>query len=163
MALVNSHFEVVIAFKDTGNDTVTRTYRLNEAAYVDAAADAAALVAAVAAMSDCVVSGYSLNQKFIENALALPAAAQNENQALFSGLITGDPTDSAIASVPGIKSSLMSGATGKANNIVNMANATVIAFVGLFTAAGTASLSDGETWEDTSVSGKRRHTKNNNG
>lgn len=163
MALVAAFFELVVAFKDTGNDTVTRTYRLNEAAYADAAPDAAALVAAVQAMTDCVVSGYSLNHRFIENALTLPAAAQNENQALFSGLIVGDPTDSAIASIPGIKSSLMSGATGKANNIVNMVSPTVIAFVGLFDVGGTASLSDGENWENTTVSGKRRHTKNNNG
>jgi len=163
MALVASFWELVIAFKDTGNDTVTRTYRLNEVAYADAAADAAALVASTAAMSDCVVSGYSLNQKFIENALVLPASAQNENQALFSGLITGDPTDSAIASIPGVKSSLMAGATGKNNNIVAMANGTVIAWIGNFAAAGTASLSDGETWEVGTVAGKRRHTKNNNG
>lgn len=162
MALVASWWELVIAFKDTGNDTVTRTYRLNEPAYADAATDAAALLAATAALSDCVVSGYSLNQKFIENALTLPAAAQNENQAIFSGLIDGDPTDSATASIPGIKNSLMAAATGKANNIVNMAGA-VNTWRDMFTAAGVATLSDGEAWEAASVSGKRRHVKNNNG
>lgn len=163
MALVAQFWELVVQFADTGDDRVTRTYRLNEAAYADAAADGAALVAAVAAMTDCVVSGYRLAQVFIENALVLPANAQNENQALFSGKITGDPLDSATASVPGVKGSLMTGATGKANNIVNMSNVTVQAFRDIFTLTGTATLSDGETWDAPTVSGKRRHTKNNRG
>ena len=162
MALVAAYWELTISFKDTGNDTVPRTYRLNEAAYADATTDAAALLAATAALSDCVVSGYALKQIFLENALTLPAAAQNENQALFSGVIDGAPNESATASIPGIKSSLMSAATGKGNNIVAMAGA-VNTWRDMFTAGGIATLSDGETWVASTVSGKRRHTKNNNG
>lgn len=163
MALVAQYWELVISFKDTGNDTAPRTYRLNEAAYADASADAAALLAATAALSDCAISAYSLNQKFIENALTLPANAQVENTGFFSGLITGAPNDSATADIPGIKSSVMSAPTGKGNNIVNMANSLVITWRDMFSPTGVASLSDGETWDEDTVSGKRVHKKNRNG
>lgn len=159
MALVATGFELVVSLADTGDNRTNRTYDLVEAAYADAAADAAALVAALAAISDATVVGYSLNQKFTENAFALPANAEIENQAFFAGKITGDPTDSAILSVPAPAPGIFTAASGPGYNIVDMGSASVIAWIGLFGAAGSAQLSDGETWDTTTVSGKRRHVK----
>jgi hypothetical protein len=159
MALVSVGFELVVTWADTGDNRTTRTYDLVEAAYADAATDAAALIAAEVAISDAVVVGYGLKQKFLNNAFALPAAAEIENQAFFAGKINGDPTDSAILSVPAPKPAIFTAATGPGYNIVDMGNTLVNTFIDMFDTGGTAQLSDGETWDPTTVSGKRRHVK----
>jgi len=159
MALVATGFELVVSLADTGDNRTNRTYDLVDAAYADAAADAAALVAALATISDASIVGYSLNQKFTENAFALPANAEIENQAFFAGKIVGDPTDSAILSVPAPDADIFTSPTGPGYNIVDMGNLDVIAWVNIFGTGGTAQLSDGETWDTPTVSGKRRHVK----
>jgi len=159
MALVSTGFELVVTLADTGDNRTTRTYDLVEAAYADAAADGAALVALLAAITDATVVGYGLKQKFLENAFALPGNAEVENQAFFAGKINGDPTDSATLSVPAPSNAIMTAASGPGYNIVDMGNTDVQAFVAVFDTGGTAQLSDGETWDPATVSGKRRHVK----
>lgn len=159
MALVSQGFELVVSLADTGDNRTNRTYDLVEAAYADASTDAAALISALNLITDAVVVGYSLNQKFIENALALPANAEIENQAFFAGKITGDPTDSATLSVPAPAAGIFTAASGPGYNIVDMGNTNVTAWIALFATGGTAQLSDGETWDTATVSGKRRHVK----
>jgi len=159
MALVSTGFELVVTFADTGDNRTTRTYDLVEAAYADAAADAAALVALIATITDAAIVGYGLKQKFLENAFALPGNAEVENQAFFAGKINGDPTDSATLSLPAPAGAIFTAASGPGYNIVDMGNTDVGAFIDVFDTAGTAQLSDGETWDATTVSGKRRHVK----
>jgi len=159
MALVSAGFECVVQFADTGDNRTIRTYDLVEAAYADAAADAAALVALLNPICDASIVGYSLNQKFKENAFALPAAAEIENQAFFAGKINGDPTDSATLSVPAASPDIFTSPTGPGYNIVDMGNTDVTAFIAVFDTGASAQLSDGETWDPTTVSGKRRHVK----
>lgn len=159
MALVSAGYELVVQFADTGDNRTTRTYFLTSADDTEAAADAATVLAAVAAVTLAEISGYSLNHKFLENAFALPALAEIENQALFSGKISGDPTDSAIVSVPAPPGTIMTALTGPGYNIVDMSDAAVTTFIGLFGPGGVAEISDGETWDTTTVSGKRRHVK----
>jgi len=159
MALVSQGFTLVVTLADTGDNRTNRTYDLVEAAYADASTDAAALVALLAAITDAAIVGYSLQQKFLENAFALPGAAEVENQAFFAGKINGDPTDSAILSVPAPSAAIFTAASGPGYNIVDMGNTDVGAFIALFDTGGTAQLSDGETWDVTTVSGKRRHVK----
>jgi len=149
----------VVTLADTGDNRTNRTYDLVEAAYADAAADAAALVALLGAITDATIVGYGLKQKFLENAFTLPGNAEVENQAFFAGKVNGDPTDSAILSVPAPSAAIFTSASGPGYNIVDMGNTDVVAWVAIFDTGGTAQLSDGETWDAATVSGKRRHVK----
>lgn len=167
MALVHSRFEVIVAFTETSGKSVDRTYVAGtDITTLDELATAWAIaLPKVVAMSDSVISSYSYKEVFIEDALTLPSAAENNNQALFTGKIIGDPTDSAIVSVPAIKASLMVSPTGKGYDIVDTGDAIVIAFVNLFDSAigsGDWVISDGESWDNATVSGKRRNTKSTN-
>jgi hypothetical protein len=163
MALVSTGYELVVTFADTGDNRTNRTYSLTSADDAAAVTDTAALLADIAAVTNAEIVGYSLNHKFLENAFALPAAAEIENQAFFSGKIVGDPTDSAILSIPAPPGTIMTALTGPGYNIVDMNDAAVQAFIGNFGPGGVATLSDGETWDTATVSGKRRHVKSTKG
>jgi hypothetical protein len=115
-------------------------------------------------MSDSVLSSYAYKQVFVEDALVLPASAENNNQAILTGKITGDPLDSGTVTIPAIKASLMVSASGKGYDVVDTGDAVVNAFVELFDpnalpTAGPWTISDGETWVTATVIGKRRNTK----
>lgn len=164
MALVHNRFEVVVSFAETSGKTVDRTYQagpdittLGELAVAWALA-----LPKVQAMSDSQIASYTYKDVFVDNALVLPAAAENNNQALFTGKIIGDPTESATVSVPAIKPSLMVSPTGKGYDVVDTGDAVVQAFVNMFDSAiadGDWVISDGESWDNATVSGRRRNTK----
>lgn len=166
MALVQNKFSVVVSFMETSGNVVTREY-FADATIVDFAGLATAwalMLPDVAAMSDAVISGYTYKVGYIENALTLPTAAENNNQGLFTGKVFGDPTESAIVSVPAIKPALMVAATGKGFDVIDISDAAVIGFINHFTdgaAESTWVISDGEQWQAGSVSGRRRNTKSN--
>lgn len=167
MALVHNRFEVVVSFTETSGKSVDRTYVAGAEITTlgELAAAWAVALPKVVAMSDSVISSYAFKEVFVEDALALPAAAENNNQALFTGKIQGDPTQSATVSVPAIKAALMVSPTGKGYDVVDMGDAIVLAFIRMFDsdqAAGDWVISDGESWEETTVSGIRRNTKSNN-
>lgn len=167
MALIHNRFEVVASFTETSGKTTDRTYTAGPQITTSAQLLAAWLLLQpkVQAMTDAVISSYALKDVFIEDALTLPAAAENNNQALFTGKIIGDPTESAIVSVPAIKASLMVSPTGAGYDIVDTGDPVVIAFVDAFdstTAQGDWTISDGENWDNASVAGRRRNTKSTN-
>lgn len=159
MALVSTGYELVVQFADTGDNRTTRTYELTAADDAAAVAAAASMLTDIDAITTAAIVGYSINHKFLENAFALPVNAEVENQAFFSGKISGDPTDSATLSIPSPPATIMVGLTGANYNIVDMSDPLVTAFIARFGPGGLATLSDGETWDTSTVSGKRRHVK----
>lgn len=164
MALTANGWQLVVSLADSGDNRTTRTYDLTSADATEATADSAVIMNRLTAASDAVIVGYSINQKFIENALVLPATAEIENQAFFSGHIVGDPTDSANFSIPAPKASIFTAAVGKGRNIVNMGSLVVTDLVNIFSGAGAlATISDGEFLDAPTVSGARRHVKSNKG
>ena len=167
MALVSTFFEVEVTFTESSGKSVNRTYRADETIEdpADLAVAWALALPFVNAMSDSVISKYVYKQIFVENALVLPADAENNDQALFSGKIAGDPTDSAILSVPAASIGIFQTTTGKGRDIVDMSDTAVQSFVDLFSAGGTNgtwTISDGEQWSEATVSGVRRNTKSTN-
>ena len=166
MALVQNSFSVVVSFIETSGKVVTREY-FGGAGITDADSLAVAwalMLPDVIAMSDSKVSGYTYKIGYIEDALTLPTAAENNNQGLFTGKIDGDPTDSAIVSIPAIKPALMVAASGPGFDVVDVSDATVIGFLNHFTAGAAEDdwvISDGEQWAAGTVSGRRRNTKSN--
>jgi hypothetical protein len=167
MALVASGYRLIIDAADNGGKPyTTRTYDLVDADPTTVEAVATSIVTKFKAVSDSVVAGYTLGIRYIEDAFTLPAAGvQNENQAIMTCPIVGDPFDSATVTIPAPKITLFTNTSGKGANIVNSSFGALQTYLGIFdpTAGNEAYISDGEQIVAAAASGKRRHTKNSNG
>lgn len=163
MAMVAAPFELTITFADNSGQQVTRQYEVAETVYATAFGLADDWVATFMAATDCALVSWSLNQKLVNDALTLPAiGVQNENQAIITGKIAGDPTESGFFTIPSPKVGVFVGTSGPDANKVDTGATIVSNVVGLFLEGGALLLSDGENLS-TPVTGKRRHTKNSNG
>lgn len=167
MALVSQRFEVEVSFMESSGKTVNRTYvgGANITTPAELAVEWALALPFVNAMTDSVISQYVYKQVFVEDALVLPADAENNDQALFTGKIFGDPTDSAIVSIPAASIGIFVTPTGAGRDIVDMSDTAVQSFIDLFSDSGTNGewvISDGEQWSEATVSGRRRNTKSTN-
>lgn len=161
MALVQVGFRVVVSMMDGGGQITTRSYESNEALYADAVTAGAALVAALAAITDATITGYQIQTVFSEDALAgFPAATvQNENQALLVYQMEGLPLHRASQSIPAPTIGIFAGVTGPNSNIVDTADADLMTWRALFLGSGSFYLSDGESAE-LLEGGHRRHVRN---
>ena len=159
MALVADGFDLVVQLVDTGGNSTTRTYNLNSADAAAAATDSAAVMAALNAVTDATISGYSINTRFVENALAYPADAEIENNARITAKIVGRPNRSATIEIPAPNVGIFTGTEGPSFNVVDIADAALQTFLQLFDGAGEVSVSDGEQIIVSSAVGKRIHKK----
>lgn len=167
MALVLHHFELTVAFADNSGDTVTRTYYVPLGVVEDFTEFVALIpdmITKIKAVTSALVTGYRANEVFYEDTVTLPASGvENENQALFSGKIVGDPGKSGTVSVPAANPAIFVATSGPGAKTVNMSNTDVLNFIQLFDGAPGWAISDGEYWLPATVKGKRRHTKNSSG
>lgn len=167
MALAIHHFELTLSIADNSGKTVPRTYEVPEGVVADFEEFEAlipSMVAAVNGVTAGLITGYRATQVVYEDTIVLPASGvENENQAIFSGKIQGDPGKSGVVTVPSVDPAIFVATSGPGANVIDMADAAVVAFIGMFDGAPGWTLSDGETWLTETVSGKRRHSKNSNG
>lgn len=163
MAMVAAPFELNITLADNAGNQTTRQYEVAGADYAVAWGLADDWVATYMATTDCALVSWGLNRKMVNDALTLPdAGVQIENQAIITGKIAGDPTESAFFTIPGPKIDIFVAETGPDANKVDTSDTLVTNVVGLFLEGGALLLSDGESLS-TPVTGKRRHTRNSNG
>lgn len=163
MAFVDQPFELVVSFADNSGEVVTRNYRLQDTDYADILTGLSSWIPTIAATTDDVIVSYFVKSIFVNDAIVLPAAGvQSENQAIISGKIEGQPLESFTVTIPAPKIGVFTATSGKGANIVNQAASIVTSFMGLFASGGAFYVSDGE-FPAAGWSGKRRHTKNNNG
>jgi len=165
LAFTAQNFEVEVSFQDNGAEIVSRRYGVvSGTTYADLLTALPATVATIAAMSDCLLRSYAVRSIWTNDTITLPASGvQNEDQALITAKINGDPLKSAILSIPGAKPGIFVGTSGENANIVDMTDSAVEAFIGLFLSGGLLTVSDGEEIITQGAKGKRRHTKNSNG
>lgn len=166
MAMTEFRWELGVTFADSGNNYAPRTYQADYATFADFDAFSAgcdALVSQLELLTDCEIVAQSRKLILLEDAVTLPTNTQVENQGFFSGKIDVDPTQSAVLSLPALKNTFYVSATGKGNNVVNVGNSTVAAFLNQFDTGSNWTLSDGQHWDSTTVAGRRRHVKNSNG
>lgn len=157
MALVIWRFQLTIWFADTQDDQVTRTWEMQATDYATALTDAATVISRVEAVSDAEIAGFNVSGKYYEDDYTNPGnGVQNENQAVLLLLPTNESNPYPTVSIPAINDSVMKGASGPDNNIVDITNTDVLAFVGLFITDAELYLSDGETVQGL-VSGERVH------
>jgi len=161
-----------VKFVDRGGKTSVYRYQMNA---TDTAGDASVLlgmavqvIGVLAAASDCVISGYQVEKRFIENAFAFPTAptAENEQLAQITAKIVGAPQKSAVAFIPGPKDLVFVSASGSGADLVNRGQAEVDNFIDMFDNVGGDGLlriSDNEFWVANTASGKRVHRKSTGG
>jgi len=159
MALVADGFDLVVQLVDTGGNQTTRTYRLDSADAAAAATDSGTIMTALNAVTDAAISGYSINTRFVENALTYPADAEVENNARITAKIVGRPNRSATIEIPAPNVGIFTGTEGPAFNVVDMSDAALLTFLGLFDGSGPVLVSDGESIIVSSAVGKRIHKK----
>lgn len=159
MALAHAFYRVNVDFTETSGKTVRRTYRMNPATVTTdsgAAAAAANVVANLAAITNSVINSYQYENVFFDSA-ALPAAAENSNQALVSAKITGKPNQSGELSIPAAIDDIFVSPTGAGHDVVDVTNADLDEFLGNFLPGGSLVVSDGDTLVDGTFAGRRRN------
>jgi len=165
MALTPLKWVLEVNIADNSGDLTPRFYEMPYASAADFAAftiNVNTLLLALNNMSAGAIASHRTGLVTVESALVLPASGvENENQAFFSGKIVGDPTDSATQSIPAADPAIFVSTVGPGANVVDVNAGAVLTWIGLFDQAGPGpwTISDGEYWEGSTVSGKRRHVK----
>lgn len=163
MAFISTGWRAHFDLMDNGGNRTSKTYELTAADAATAAADVATILANLTAVTDCEIVSYHFYESFEEDTVAYPAAGvQKENQALLIFDIVDNPLKKVTHAIPAPKQSIFIGATGPNANIVDTADADVVAYRQMFQAGNECYISDGEV-AFTLVSGKRRHLRNSNG
>lgn len=146
MAWVAGGFVLNVRLVDSGANEVRKSYKLTSADAAAAATDALAVINALEAVSALGTKTYAINQIFINDAFALPAAGvQAEAKAVLVMTDSVDPAKTHITEIPGPETDVFVTTTGTGANIVDVAHADVITYVNLYDATGEATISDGET------------------
>jgi len=162
MAIVTNHFEITVKLVDEGANFSTMTFQCRDAAYADAVLAKTALVAALDAVTDCVIQRVSINEVWANDAFAYPTGVETANKLSMTVELAGGIGKKANIKVPGPIDALF-GASGTAGfNTLDTSNAAIGTYTDLFKAGGDFYISDGE---DLSVliSGKRIHAKQYDG
>jgi hypothetical protein len=163
MAIASAGWNLNVRLVDTGGNQTNRSYDLISADADEAATHSAAIIAALEAVTDAAVAGYTIGEVFLEGALTYPAAAEVENCAEISAKIVGFPNKSAVLTIPAPNVGIFTGTTGPAFNVVDIADAALQTYLGLFDGSGPATISDGESIIVSSAVGRRIHKKSRRG
>lgn len=133
------------------------TYKLRATAWATVVTDAADIITALNAVTAGKVKGYTLSSRAVEDAYTIPTALQagyNE-KAIVVVSLEGDPTKTATINIPMPEDGLFLAGAGSPNyDVIDISDAAVTAYVGLFTEEGPCYISDGES-ADLILSGRR--------
>lgn len=155
MALATDGYWLTVSLVDNGGNVSTLRYELTSADAATAVTDAATIIAALDAVTNAVISNYSWGERFAENAFAYPAAGiENEDKASVTVLLDGAGAKKANFKIPAPVIGVFMGATGPSANEVDVLDAALVTYGGIFEAGGEAYISDGETM-DSMLNGKR--------
>lgn len=165
MALVQTVWRVNINFMETSGKIVSRTYEAPVANFADFAALETAVqfagtgfLAQLNVLTDAVISSYQIEAVYVEDALALPAGVENQNEAFLSFKIEGDPTDSGNLSIPAANAGIFVSPTGAGYDIVDTGDGALLLWVGRFD-GGEFTVSDGEYVDMQTLRGVRRNVR----
>lgn len=158
MAFVSHGFFVTFELVDKSEHTTRRTYQVNAATYADAVTAVTTFRGYLEAMTDATITTQSISERYANDAAQLPTATRpiTENATL-TLRINNNPLKKASTSVPMPKDGIFVAASGEGFDIVDPADAAVIAFWGAFTPNGEMYISDGETVDEIAglVAGRR--------
>lgn len=163
MALTANGFDLTVTLVDNGGNNSTLTYNLIAADHATALTATAAVIAALNAVTNSVISGYNIRTKYSESAFAYPAAGiENEDKASISVLLDGLGNKKANIKIPAPVIGIFTSASGWGANVVDISDADLLTYLGLFEDGGECTISDGE-YMDVPLTGKRVSAKSNTG
>ena len=164
MAFVSTGiFTVTYTVVDQGNQRSTLRFKTRLSLVPDYAT---ALTAALSLLPDLEavitgnISAYTVNEVFKNDSLVIPADAQNQDKASIS--FTEDSGDTGNLKIPSPDNDIFVAATGANNNIVDLADAALIAYTDNFRVTGFFTIDSGQALNQL-VAGKRIHAKSNFG
>ena len=169
MALVTGGFELNVTLLDNGLNTGTLSYKLTPAADFDEATTAAAdILARLALVTQAEIKGYTVGERFIENALAVPVSNVHiENRAIVVCQINGDPLKKVSVVIPAPSPDIFSALSGDGANQINPLHTDLVNYIDIWRVTGAlATISDGEFIADglsAIVRGYRTHRKSSYG
>lgn len=172
MALVTSGdfdgWELNVTLIDNGGNTSTLSYSLVAIDYTAAAAAAATILTRIGNVTNAVVKGYSIVQRYIENALTLPGSGvQVEDRATVVLQIAGDPLKKVTVNIPAPKAGIFVGTSGESADVIDTSDTDLQAYASTFHTGGLATISDGEFVDDAVRAGvekgKRTHRRSSFG
>jgi hypothetical protein len=168
MALSSIGFFANLTLTDSGGNTSTLRYKLTSEDIETAVTDAGTIVTALNAITDAVITGYSVGQAYEEDSAFLAAeGVQIENVAVVTARIDDPEEKWAQLRVPAPNVGIFLAATGKKSNLVDPADSALVTYLNLFVAAGICTLSDGEHLISPgtagNVDGKRIHRASRKG
>jgi len=163
MAYVSGGYWFEVELVDNGGDVTKKRYAMTATTDEGAATDAAAILAAIQGVTDLATKAYHWFKLFVNDAFSFPASGvELQNQALLDMSIAGEPTKTATLTIPGPKATIFVGSAGPSAEVVDPADAAVIAFVALFQADNELTLSDGEVAGGL-IKGRRIHRQSRSG
>jgi len=163
MAIVSAGWELLVSMIDNGGDSTTKTYDLTSADAAAAATDAAAVIAALDAVTDALITDYGYYEKMVQDTVTYPAAGvQIEDLALLEFDIVGDPTKKATITIPAPSQGIFLTTTGAGANVVDTADSALVTYRDLFRTDGKCTISDGEV-ANSLIKGRRIHRKSRRG
>lgn len=164
MALVTDHWQLTVKLMDNGRKPFLKPYELRGADYAAATANAAALLSSLSGVTDLEITGYSISEIFVEDAVVVPTLlnAQGEMQARVVLQLDTSPLKKWTHDIPGPKDTLFQDVVGTTGyDIVSTTDAFVVAYFEEFESTGSVFASDGEDVDATNgiIEGARVHRK----
>lgn len=146
MALVSQGWLATITLIDSGANTSTLSYELTSADYTEATTDVGVILTALNTITDAVIKGYKVAERFVENALSLPAAGVHvENRASVVCQIAGDPTKTVTVFIPAPVIGIFQSASGSSSNVIDVDDTDLRSYIAIWHSTAEATISDGES------------------
>ncbi len=169
MAQISKGFFLGVTLKDHGGNASTLEFQYRAATTIDfasALSGAIALIADLEAVTNSVVTGYSVREKFENDAIALPVAGvENEDKASFSFQLAGGNEVSNMKIPAPVSAGVdnLFGVVGASANQMIMTAPTLVAYTDNFRLLGQFQITKNADALDVLLVGKRISAKNNNG
>lgn len=164
MAFNSVGFEITVTLIDRGDNVTHMRFGVGGADIAAAETIAAANIADLVAVTKAYVVGYSVSEKFANDAARTPSAnGEIEEKAVVTVNLETAPKK-AILTIPAPVDTLFVGTSGDNWNQVDIADSLLVAWVGDFVSGGFT-LSDGENVPATNaiVKGRRVHRASSRG
>ena len=163
MPLVDVGYFLTVTLADNGGNKITKKYQLRALNSIQANLDAPIVVGLLDAVTNSLITDWSLSHRFSEDTFVYPPAGiENEDKASVTVQLTGAGNGKANFKIPAPVIGIFQNAIGPGANIVDVTDVALQAYSATFSAAGECYISDGEDMLFMD-SGKRVSAKNNNG
>lgn len=142
-------FFATVQIMDKGEEKATLTVELRSATFAAALTDIASWVTNFVAVSEAEVLGYNIQQKFVNDAIIVPAAGQLQEKARVAFRLE-NTSEYETLDIPAPRATIFVSTNGADSEIVDTSDAALIAYTNLYKSTGIAFISDGEALDQIS-------------